>query len=250
MNEEKVNKEFERMQGELSARKMDKIARTSKLISLILIPVLFFLFVYGSLRLNKLYQEFESVQSQKQAEEIRLQNLVFENRALEEKKVQLEKELMSTYGLSVDNIRSISTNEVLEKSLSANEALKKIVSRYSPASNTVIRYYQRTIDEKRVALELQALGYRFDEKPAAEYMSRRETNAIWYGADVPLEDIKIVSLALLRAGVPIKGIRPYRRSLTDQSYKRNMIEVGASVDLEEKEVLSVNEVEKAETFGR
>jgi hypothetical protein len=208
------------------------------------------LFTYGAIRLSNLYKEIETIEAKKQVEQLKFEALQFENKSLEKKKVQLEAELMTTYGLSIDSITSLSTSEVLEISVSANDAIKNLVKTYSPNKNVTIRYYKKTIDEKRVALELEALGYNFKERPPSKYMSMKETIAIWFGAGVPVEDTKIVALSLIRAGIPIKGIRPYRSSISNPNYKRNIIEVGASVDLEKKPVLTVDYVRNAKEFYR
>jgi len=250
MDEQKVNKEIEHLRNDINIQKLDRISRGSRLVSLIVIPVLFVLFTYGAISLNGLYQEIENIKVIKHVEQLKYETLKFENYVLEEKKYQLETELMSTYGLSIDSITSLSTKEVLEISLSANDAIKSIVRSYSPKNNVTVRYYKKTIDEKRVAVELEALGYKFVERSPSEYMSKKKTNAIWFGSGVQIEDTKIIALSLIRAGIPIKGIRPYRNSLTNPDYKRNIIEVGASTDLEDKPLLTVVNVKNAVGFRR
>jgi hypothetical protein len=250
MNEEKLQVEIDLLRKEIDIQKIDRISKLSKIASLLIIPILFILFIYGAFRLNNLYREIQTVTAKKQSEQLKFETLQFENKALEKKKLQLEMELMSTYGLSMDSIKTLSTTKILENSLLANTAIKSIIHTYTPNNDVTIRYYKKTIDEKRIAIELEALGYKFEERPPAEYMSRRETNAIWYGADVPIEDTKIVVLSLLRAGIPIKGIRPFRSSVTDKNYKRNIIEVGASVDLQAKNVLTVDYVKTEKEFKR
>lgn len=250
MDEEALNKEVEQLRADLNLHKIDRVSKISRIGGLSILVILFFFFVYGSLRLNSLYKDIDAIESKKQAESIKYNTLVFENQALETKKQQLEKELMNTYGLSVDSIRSLSASQVLEKSVMANDAMKTLLKNFTPGENVTVRYYSKTIDEKRVVVELQALGYRFEEKPPAEYMSKRGTNAIWFGTGVKLNDVKVVALALIRAGVPIKGIRPYRNSAASPGYKNNIIEVGASADLQNKPLLSVKDVAMAPRFER
>ena len=250
MDEEALNKEIEQLRADLNLHKIDRISKYSRIGGLSILVVLFAFFVYGSIRLNTLYKDVEQIESKKQAETLKFKTLQFENKALETKKQQLEKELMTTYGLSVDNIKSISGNQYLEKSISANDALKAILQQFTPGQHVTVRYYSKTIDEKRVAIELQALGYNFEEKPAAEYMSKRGTNAMWFGSGVGINDVKIAALALIRAGVPIKGIRPFKNNVTNPGYKKNIIEVGASVDLDQKPPLTVRDVISAKAFTR
>ncbi|MHC1774885.1 MAG: hypothetical protein AB9834_05665 [Lentimicrobium sp.] len=109
----------------------------------------------------------------------------------------------------------------------ANDAIKNLATGYSPGRNVEVQYYNKTIDEKRIVLELEAPGYKFISRPPSQYMSKKQTNALWFGADVPLKDVKIVAHAMVRAGVPLRGIRPYGSSSSNPAYKINIIEVGA-----------------------
>ena len=250
MDEEALNQEIEQLRADLNLHKIDRISKYSRIGGLSILVILFAFFVYGSVRLNTLYKDVELIESKKQAETLKYNTLLFENNALETKKQQLEKELMTTYGLTVDNIKSISGNQVLEKSISANDAIKTLLQQFTPGQNVTVRYYSKTIDEKRVVIELQALGYNFEEKSAAEYMSKRGTNAMWFGSGVGINDVKIAALALIRAGVPIKGIRPFKNNAANPAYKKNIIEVGASVDLDQKPPLTVQDVLSAKAFTR
>lgn len=257
MDEHKVTKEYDLLRKEVDIEKIDQVARFSRIISLLIIPVLFILFTYGAIRLNNLYKELNSLEILKQAEQLKIEALKFENSTLEKKKselekkkVQLESELMSTYGLSIDSLTSLSSSQILDKSISSNDAIKDLIKTHTPNHDVTIRYYKKTIDEKRIVLELEALGYEFQEKSPSGYMSKRETNAIWFGANVSLNDVKIVALALLRAGIPLKGIRPFRSSVSNPDYKKNIVEVGASADLDIKGVLSVESIKDAKEFNR
>ena len=158
MDEEALNQEIEQLRADLNLHKIDRISKYSRIGGLSILVILFAFFVYGSVRLNSLYKDVEQIESKKQAETLKYNTLLFENNALETKKQQLEKELMTTYGLTVDNIKSISGNQVLEKSISANDAIKTLLQQFTPGQNVTVRYYSKTIDEKRVVIELQALG--------------------------------------------------------------------------------------------
>jgi hypothetical protein len=250
MDKEKINKETEKLREEINFQKLDRISKLSNNFSVIILLILFSLFVYGAIKFNNLSKDIKTLETRKQAETIKLQSLQFENTSLENKKSQLEKELMATYGLSIDSILSLSTNDVLEKSLTANAAIKLIINNYKPNPNVTVSYYDKTIDEKRVALELQALGYQFIRKSPSDYMKKNATNSIWFGSNVPIQDVKIVAFALIRAGVPIKGIRPYRSGIENPEYKKNIIEVGASVDLNNKLPLSIDTIKNATEFER
>ncbi len=250
MDENKLNMELERMREELNLKRIDRISKYGRTVSLGILVILFCLFVFGTVRFNGLMKDIAALKGLKQKETLTYDTLESDNAAQEQKKAQLESELMKTYGLTLDSIKSLSTTQVLAKSISANDAIKDLLKAYKPNQNVTVSYFDKTIDEKRVALELSALGYKFVQKPASEYMAKRATNAVWFGKGVPLDDIKIITLALVRAGVPVKGIRPYRSISTVTGYKTNIIEVGASVDLDNKPVMTVEEIRNAKGFER
>lgn len=250
MNKKKSNNETDELIKKVNIRAVNKLYRFTNSFSVLMLVVLFILSIYGPIRVNNLTREIKSLEKLKQAEVEKYQSLLSDNKVLEVKKKELEEELMTTYGFTIDSTMSLLKNEGLEKSLSANDAIKFILSRHKPNNNIIIAYYDRTIDEKRVGLELRALGYHFKNKSASEYMSKKKTNAIWFGAEVPIVDIKIVALTLIRAGIPIKGIRPYKNNSTYRNYKKNIIEVGASVDLDTKPQLTVEQVKNAKEFNK
>jgi hypothetical protein len=247
---EKEKKQIDYLDNDINIKKINQISKTSNFFSLGILIILFILLTYGIIRFNYLLKEINQLEDTKRSEIIKLEAIKFENKTLEQKKRQLEQELMNTYGLSMDSIKSLSSDKILDRSIAANEAIKLILKNYSPNNNVIISYYNKTIDEKRVAIELSALGYKFAQKQASNHMESKGTNAIWFGSDVPLGDIKIVALALIRAGIPIRGIRPFRNNLTNPSYKNYTIEVGASVDLESKSPLNVKQILSAKVFER
>ncbi|MEB3357603.1 MAG: CHAT domain-containing protein [Synechococcales bacterium] len=86
--------------------------------------------------------------------------------------------------------------------------------------------------------EVVELGVSAQAKVAA-------TNAIWFGSQASLEDVKLVAEKLLKAGVPIQSIRPFR---TD---KPLIIQVGADRELpEDGSVWTVEAVRQASDFRR
>lgn len=70
------------------------------------------------------------------------------------------------------------------------------------------------------------------------------TNAIFFGDKVPIEDVKLVALTLIRAGVEIKYIRPFKNS-TGRSL---LIQVGAGTAYVSKPPLSVEAITDAKNF--
>ncbi len=87
-----------------------------------------------------------------------------------------------------------------------------------------IRYYRHEKDGIGV-YKLEEMGYYMHQKPATE-TAGLGSNIIYYGDNVPLEDIQIVTLTLLAEGIPIKSIEH-----TKFEWKSNAIEIGTDTSL-------------------
>jgi hypothetical protein len=109
---------------------------------------------------------------------------------------------------------------------------------------------------------LQIVYYAQGDKESVEYALREwrfklgqsgkpqasSTNAIWFGSNVSLKDVKLVAEKLLEEGVPIKVIRPFTKpsSILPKSW---FIDIGADRDCpNDKRVLTLKEVGNAKDF--
>jgi hypothetical protein len=73
------------------------------------------------------------------------------------------------------------------------------------------------------------------------------TNAIWAGDQVPLQDVKLVGLALLRAGVNVVTVRRFHDGT---GHKARLIQVGAIALLAGEPGLSPRDIESLGTLPR
>ncbi len=251
MDSQKVDAEYELLKGDFNLVRLEKVARTSRYLSIVFIPVLFFLFVYGGYKLKTLRQELFQLESLKQQSLAERQAIEQEIAALEKKKRIAEADLIKAYGYSPAWSDQVKNDQAASAAIAANSAIKKITKADGVKPKDIqVYYYNKTIDEKKIALGLEALGYQFNALPATAYMDKKQTNAIWFGSDVPLADVKVVAFALIRAVIQIKAIRPYKKSAENPGYKNNRIEVGASVDVEALPGLTVDQVVSASEFLR
>ncbi|SNS94349.1 hypothetical protein SAMN05421640_1719 [Ekhidna lutea] len=135
-----------------------------------------------------------------------------------------------------DETATESTNTT-EQTTSANTSLQDLKNYYLapiianlPAGqlreDVVIRYYRHSEDDNKV-YSLKELGYYIHEKEATE-TSGLGSNVMYYGNNVPLEDIQIVAFTLLENGIPLKSIEPTRFE-----WKANAIEIGTDENLSE-----------------
>jgi len=101
-----------------------------------------------------------------------------------------------------------------------------------------IELFAKDVDQGKVDEALRALGYPIS-RPRAR-LDSAPTNTIWYGSAVPDEDVRVVALALMRAGVALREIAPIR----DTPGKRDLplIQVGTSLRVKDAPVWSVDRV--------
>jgi len=73
-----------------------------------------------------------------------------------------------------------------------------------------------------------------------------KTNAIWFGDEVSLTEVKYVALTLIRAGVDIRTIKPY----SGEGRKVNIIEIGSDRQRRNSPIYSVSKVDNSSVFTR
>jgi hypothetical protein len=131
------------------------------------------------------------------------------------------------------------------ESLQADIALKALpppppnMTAFEPLSlrRASIMYYTRDRDNSKVVDELEKLGFNFTLQPSQR--SSYSSNCVWYGARVPPDDVKVVALALLRAGVGLQAIKPFESS-PDKDW---IIEIG-NRQMNYDDVLGVDDVQR------
>ena len=83
-------------------------------------------------------------------------------------------------------------------------------------SKITIKYFPKNVDGEKVINALKELNFKVTEgKPK---LPDSPTNALYYGRKVDNESIQLVALTLMRAGVEIKGIFPFRNDNTEKDY--------------------------------
>ena len=87
----------------------------------------------------------------------------------------------------------------------------------------VVRYYKKERDKNRV-YTLRNLGFYIHQRPTNEEFADLSSNAIYYGDQVHLEDVKMVAYTLMRQGLELKTIEP---SQFHSDWKAHSIEIGA-----------------------
>lgn len=175
------------------------------------------------------------------------------NHALDSVRNIYTKFMVALSNISSDSLSNPDNRDrVITTSIQANDQLNKISKNYFPDKNIVINYYFKTVDDQKIKDSLKSLGFNFAQKNAALKMQTTKTNAIWYGSKVSINDGKLVALTLIRAGVELKAIRPFKANAIDTHYKENVIEIGgdALLDYQNKKPLSVDYIVNTNSFDR
>lgn len=139
-------------------------------------------------------------------------------------------QLLAQYGWVRDASAGLTEDQVLEAQ-AANRALTQWLRDESAAvrarrAATTLEIWAKDADEDKVRGALQRLGFRM--QPRAANVKDLATNALWFGSAAQLDDVKLVALALMRAGVQLRAIRPLPRDYSNRDLA--LIQVGADTD--------------------
>jgi energy-coupling factor transporter ATP-binding protein EcfA2 len=93
----------------------------------------------------------------------------------------------------------------IHQSFEALNQISAITATASPEHHTKIQYFKKATDSQKLAMALDDLGFAVSEETAR---NPRETNCIWYGSEVPKDDVMLVAYALMRGGIDLRGIQP------------------------------------------
>ena len=159
---------------------------------------------------------------------------------------------LAARGLGYAQPDSFASSGALDASLVASRAVDSLAqSGAAMRAGTVVRYYprdfERSVNVNIVLPELQDAGFTLLQRPANPAMTDLGTNAIWYGVDVRLDDVKLVALLLTSAGVQVRTIRPFADATGP---KRHAIEIGADRARGNDPVFTVSGILSATTFAR
>ena len=135
--------------------------------------------------------------------------------------------------------------EDIEESMKANE-YRNILSKLDSTvqKDITVQYFPKNVDGDKVVNAMEELGYTVNiGNTQVNYV---ETNAIWFGTSVTTEDAKLIALTLIRAGVKVKVIRPFRNS----AGRERLIQIGADAVYKNEPALTVNEIVTTKQFVR
>ncbi|MEQ8472792.1 MAG: hypothetical protein RIC35_16490 [Marinoscillum sp.] len=116
----------------------------------------------------------------------------------------------------------------------------KSLSPNKPRTDIIIRYYHHAPDGNS-AYALQKLGFYIHEREVTPEYADYQSNAVFYGDSVQLEDIQLVTYTLIKEGLPIKLIKPSKFA---NSWKAKSIEIGTDTTVIDRPNLSLDELRR------
>lgn len=227
--------------------RMVKHTRTFALIGILATVVGYLFLVYRGYTLN------EEIESKRDTLQRINEEIIRVTKSRDEIRVRYQQvDLKYQYGLSVgDSIDLPANQEIIRRSDSANRLLEVIRKNHPLDTQVTISYYSRTAETEKITLSLKALPYEVSTKTQIKEMMRNvPTNSVWFGRNVHIADVKVIALALIRAGIPVKAIRPFRN--TNPNYKANRVEIGGDARIEQLSIApyTVHQIDTATRFQR
>jgi hypothetical protein len=174
------------------------------------------------------------------------------DRAIEAERIALERTnaLLAQFGWNNDKLTTVSSDRYsVNQSLYANQALQQAMPRQGRDRRKAItvEYFPKNVDENKVEAALAELGFSVRKPPAV--VQAIPTNSIWFGSPVDIEDVKLVALTLIRAGVQIRAIRPIQDYLVTKK-DLPLIQVGADSSVVNDPALTAEAISAAPRFSR
>lgn len=136
--------------------------------------------------------------------------------------------------------------QLLAQSVKASGDLIRILTPESARANqkVTVQYFPKEIDrdviEATLVSTLKDAGFEVESGNGNPMLTEVSTNSIWYGENVPDMSIRVVALALTRAGVKIRGIQKLPNA--NSPSKINLIQIGSYVAVQNKAPYSVEQI--------
>ncbi len=181
-----------------------------------------------------------------------IRSLRDENRALKNLVNDIPKKTVALLKLGYTPLTaSTATSEQVSRSKEANIQLNSDIQAITNQDigrrqSVTVQYFPKDVDPDVVQSTLQKLGFNF--KVSKANVLSIPTNAIWFGSKVNIEDVKLVAYTLIRAGVQIKTIKPFRGESANSW--ASLIQVGADGDYVDSSALRISEIRNTKKFVR
>jgi energy-coupling factor transporter ATP-binding protein EcfA2 len=160
------------------------------------------------------------------------------------------KELLAAWGWDRKQLaEGLPSADTVDRSLAANRVVWQANEKggYDRRTNVKVEYFPKNVDRAKVEAALKELGFTLLVRDPL--VNAVATNAIWYGTPVNIDDVKLVALTLMRAGVEFKAIRPIPSYIAAKK-DAALIQVGSDLGIVNQPTLGVDEIRNAAAFNR
>ncbi|KQP22577.1 hypothetical protein [Pseudorhodoferax sp. Leaf267] len=119
---------------------------------------------------------------------------------------------------------------LIDNAVQADAAIQSLLQAGGAAGrerrrSTTLEIWTKDADQDKVRNALSELGFGVRTRPA---LLPDATNAVWFGTPVPVDDAKLVALALMRSGIQVRAILPLQTYLP--SHTTPLVQAGAYRD--------------------
>jgi hypothetical protein len=128
-------------------------------------------------------------------------------------------------------------SKAFDEFVKVNDKRQEVLSSASQSirSAITIQYFYKDKDPEIVKASLQELGY--NVQMGSSDLDEVPTNCIWFSQGINKEEIRLVALTLVRAGIQIKEIRPFIGKKSDR-----LIQIGGKKALLGRSNLTIDEI--------
>lgn len=129
----------------------------------------------------------------------------------------------------------------LERSRTSHTRLITLLKGEKVDVLATIRYYIKRSERDKVVESLRASGFRALWVNNESYRNER-SNSIRYNPGVGRETVLAVAMAVMRAGIELRGISPYPEGVIKREQKKYSVEIAYDKNLEKAPALTINDV--------
>lgn len=165
-------------------------------------------------------------------------------------------DLYVTYDQLVKNGKTGSeVDDLMSKSKTQQQLASEILARgvgttSSKNSGITVVYFSKVRDPSLAEMlsRLSSLSFTVTSRESSEKNKLYQTNALWFGSEVPLSSVKSVALGLLKSGINLQGIQPLIGPTWSSLPTSRQIQIVNDVDYVDKPTLTAEYIQSVKDF--
>lgn len=155
------------------------------------------------------------------------------------------KKILTERGFTINKAQSATLDTVQQSNQANDELIPELQQNRGNKELITVQYFPKDVDPDIIRETLQKLGFKLEiGNPKITEVS---TNSIWFGEKVKVEDVRLIAYTMIRAGVQIKAIRPFRNLSEKNSL---LIQIGSDAQIQDIQPLTVEKIRETSQFTR